>query len=48
MQYLLWAVGLAGVIGNRRILRRRLRDDDGVIIEPLYHAVARRLRSIAP
>ncbi|MDP9241014.1 MAG: MFS transporter [Actinomycetota bacterium] len=47
VQYLLWAAGLAGVIYNRRILRRRLRDDDGVTIEPLYRAVARRLRSIA-
>ncbi|PZS25226.1 MAG: MFS transporter [Pseudonocardiales bacterium] len=48
VQYVLWAIGLAAVIGNRRILRRRLRDDDGVIIEPLHRAVARRLRSMAP
>jgi nitrate/nitrite transporter NarK len=45
VQYLIWAVGLAGVVRNRRILRRRLRAD-GVRIDPLYRAVARRARQV--
>jgi MFS family permease len=40
-QYLLWALGLAGVIHNRRIVRRR----HGIVIDPLHRAVLRRLAS---
>ncbi len=43
LQYLLWAVGLAGVLRHRRELRARLADD-GVVIAPLFVAVRARLR----
>lgn len=42
-QYILWAIGLAGVIRSRRILRRLLRERDGIVIDPLPRAVLRRL-----
>ena len=43
LQYVGWALGLAGVLRYRRRLRRRLADD-GVVIAPLPYAVGRRLR----
>jgi MFS family permease len=41
-QYVLWAVGLVGVLRHRRTLRRRLAED-GVAIDAFPKAVARRL-----
>ena len=43
VQYLPWAVGLAGVVRHRRALRRRLALD-GVVIAPLHAAVRARAR----
>jgi MFS family permease len=43
VQYLFWAVGLAGVVRNRRVLRARLARD-GVVLAPLHVAVGARLR----
>lgn len=43
VQYVLWAVGLAGVLRHRRAMRARLAEG-GVRIAPLHTAVARRLR----
>ena len=43
VQYLFWAVGLAGVMRHRRQLRARLADD-GVVLAPLHVAVGARLR----
>ena len=43
VQYLFWAVGLAGVIRYRRRLRARLAGD-GVVLAPLHVAVAARMR----
>jgi MFS family permease len=43
VQYLFWAVGLAGVIRHRRKLRARLARD-GVVLAPLHVAVGARLR----
>jgi MFS family permease len=43
VQYLFWAVGLAGVIRHRRELRSRLARD-GVVLAPLHIAVGARLR----
>jgi MFS family permease len=43
VQYVLWAVGLAGVLTHRRELRARLARD-GVVLAPLYVAVAARMR----
>ena len=43
VQYLFWAVGLVGVLIHRRELRARLAGD-GVVLAPLYVAVAARLR----
>ncbi|MGY1828463.1 MULTISPECIES: MFS transporter [unclassified Blastococcus] len=43
VQYLFWAIGLAGVIRHRRQLRARLARD-GVVLQPLHVAVRHRLR----
>jgi MFS family permease len=43
VQYVFWAVGLAGVLTHRRELRARLARD-GVVLAPLYAAVAARIR----
>jgi MFS family permease len=43
VQYLFWAIGLAGVIRHRRKLRARLARD-GVVLAPLHVAVGARLR----
>lgn len=43
LQYVLWAIGVAGVLRHRRQLRARLATD-GVVIAPLYTAVRARLR----
>ncbi|MGY1887296.1 nitrate/nitrite transporter [Blastococcus sp. SYSU DS0753] len=44
VQYLFWAIGLAGVVRHRRELRSRLARD-GVVLVPLHAAVRVRLRS---
>ncbi|TFV45976.1 MFS transporter [Blastococcus sp. TF02A-35] len=44
VQYVFWAIGLAGVIRHRRQLRARLARD-GVVLRPLHVAVGDRLRS---
>jgi MFS family permease len=41
-QYVLWAVGLVGVLRHRRTLRRRLAED-GIALDAFPRAVARRL-----
>ena len=43
VQYLFWAVGLVGVLRHRRLLRARMARD-GVVLAPLYAAVAARVR----
>jgi MFS family permease len=43
VQYLFWAVGLVGVLRHRRLLRARIARD-GVVLAPLYTAVAARVR----
>jgi MFS family permease len=43
VQYVFWAVGLAGVVRHRRQLRARLARD-GIVIAPLHLAVSARLR----
>ncbi len=43
LQYLLWGVGLVGVLQHRRLLRARLARD-GVVLAPLGIAVRARLR----
>jgi MFS family permease len=43
VQYLFWAVGLIGVLRHRRLLRARIARD-GVVLAPLYTAVAARVR----
>jgi MFS family permease len=43
LQYVLWAVGLAGVLRHRRLLRERMAVD-GIVIAPLHVAVRARLR----
>jgi hypothetical protein len=42
-QYVLWGVGLIGVLRHRRTLRRRLAED-GVALDAFPRAVVRRLR----
>jgi MFS family permease len=43
VQYLFWAIGLAGVLRHRRVLRARLARE-GVVIAPLHVAVGARIR----
>jgi hypothetical protein len=43
VQYVFWAIGLAGVLRHRRQLRARLAGD-GVVLAPLHIAVGARLR----
>jgi len=43
LQYLLWGLGLMGVLRQRRLLRSRLAED-GVLLAPLHTAVRARLR----
>ncbi len=43
LQYVGWALGLAGVLRYRRRLRKRLADD-GVVLAPLPYALGQRLR----
>ncbi|RBY90513.1 MFS transporter [Blastococcus sp. TBT05-19] len=43
VQYLFWAIGLAGVVRHRRELRARLARD-GVVLRPLHVAMGARLR----
>ncbi|MGY2003491.1 MFS transporter [Blastococcus sp. SYSU DS1024] len=43
VQYLFWAIGLAGVLRHRRQLRDRLARD-GVVLQPLHVAVRQRMR----
>jgi MFS family permease len=43
VQYLFWGVGLVGVLRHRRLLRARIAQD-GVVLAPLYAAVAARVR----
>ncbi|WP_244524145.1 MFS transporter [Blastococcus sp. DSM 46786] len=43
VQYLFWAIGLAGVVRHRKQLRARLARD-GVVLQPLHVAVRQRLR----
>ena len=45
VQYLFWALGLAMVLRLRRRLRRRLHDEQGLVIDPLPVAIARRWSS---
>ncbi|WP_347057119.1 MFS transporter [Blastococcus sp. HT6-30] len=47
VQYLFWAIGLAGVVRHRRRLRDRLARD-GVVLQPLMVAVRRRLGGEGP
>lgn len=44
VQYPLWLGGLAAVLRNRRVLRRRLADR-GVHLDPFHRAVVRRIRA---
>ncbi len=39
-QYLVWAVGLVGILATRRLVRRRMADE-GLVVPPLRQALAR-------
>ncbi len=43
VQYLVWAVGLAGIVRSRRQVRARMASE-GIVVPPLRDAVARRRR----
>ncbi|HET6911308.1 MAG TPA: MFS transporter [Mycobacteriales bacterium] len=47
IQYALWAIGLGMVLRLRRRLRRRLLDEEGVVIHPLHVAIARRWSAVS-
>lgn len=44
-QYLLWFLGLAGIWRTRTLTRRKMRDEEGVHIDPLVHAARRHWRA---
>ncbi len=44
VQYVVWGVGLVGVVRNRRALRRQFAAA-GTVIDPVHRAVVRRLRA---
>jgi hypothetical protein len=47
VQYVFWAVGLAMVLRTRRRLRRRLQVEEGLVIDPLPVAIARRWSAVS-
>jgi hypothetical protein len=47
VQYPLWALGLSRVLVIRRHLRRRLHQDEGIVIHPLPIAIARRWSAVS-
>lgn len=44
VQYVLWAVGTLGVLRHRRVLRARLAERDGILLDALPRAAVRRWR----
>ena len=40
VQYAIGAVGLVGILRTRRLARRRMAEDDGVVIRPLREVIA--------
>ncbi len=42
VQYLLMAVGVLGILRTRRLVRRRLADEDGIHVRPLREVLAQR------
>jgi MFS family permease len=42
VQYAIGAIGLIGILRTRRLARRRLADDHGVIVRPLREVLAER------
>ena len=40
-QYVLWAVGIAGIVRTRQVVRARLAED-GVVVPPMREALRRR------
>jgi MFS family permease len=47
VQYLVAAIGLVGILRTRRLARQRLAAERGVVVRPLYEALAERGRRIA-
>ena len=42
MQYLIWAIGITGILITRRKVRARLAHDEGVVVPPIREVIARR------
>jgi MFS family permease len=42
VQYLIGAVGIVGILRTRRLARRRLAEDDGIVIRPIRELLAER------
>jgi sugar phosphate permease len=42
VQYVIWGIGLAGIITTRRKARARLARDEGVVVPPIREVIARR------
>jgi MFS family permease len=47
VQYVLWALGLAMVLRMRRLLRRRMFTEEGLVLDPLPIAIARRWAAVS-
>jgi MFS family permease len=45
VQYLVGAIGLIGILRTRRLARRRLLADEGIVVRPLLEVLAERTRS---
>jgi MFS family permease len=43
VQYLVGAIGLVGILRTRRLARRRLHAEEGIVVRPLREALAERI-----
>jgi MFS family permease len=46
VQYLVGAIGLIGILRTRRLARRRLLADEGIVVRPLLEVLAERTRGV--
>jgi MFS family permease len=46
VQYLVGAIGLVGILRTRRLARRRLLADEGIVVRPLLEVLADRTRAV--
>jgi hypothetical protein len=47
VQYAVGALGIAGILRTRKLARRRLAEEDGIVVPPLREALAHRREALA-